>query len=116
MTEPAYEAELLELPPEFAGLPYEVRRDAQRWAETALPYAALMAVSEAVAEQTLVQASAHHLAKTGAGSGMEPRARTSSPENTGQWAGTEYGDAVAAALSTHLARASGRGRHYPNAV
>lgn len=116
MTEPAAEAELLELPPEFRGLPYETRRDAQRWAETAIPYDALSSASDAVAEQVLVQATAHYLAKTGAGSGMEPRPRSGSSENTGLWAGSEYGDQVAAALATHLPRASGRGRQYPSAV
>lgn len=114
MTEPAAEVELLELPPEFAGLPYAQRRDAQRWAEAALPYAKLAAIGEAVAEQVLVQATAHHLATTAPGSSF--RERSGSPENTGLWAGSEYGDAVAAALATHLPRASGRGRAYPNAV
>ena len=116
MTEPAAEAELLELPPEFRGLPYEVRRDAQRWAEVASPYRALLAVDEAAAEQVLVQATAHYLATTGAGTGMPAQPRKSSPENTGPWSGSEYGDEVAAALTTHLPRQSGRGRHYPNAV
>jgi hypothetical protein len=114
LTEPASEAELLELPREFAGLPYETRRDAQRWAEVAIPYGPLLAVGLAVAEQVVVQATAHHIAMTD--DGYAEFRRPSSPENTGKWAGTPWGDAVAAALQTHLARASGRGRHYPMAV
>ncbi len=113
MTEPAYEAVLLDLPGELAGLPYEQRRDAQRWAESALPYASLLAVGTAVAEQALVQATAHHLAMT---DDSLAHLRRPSSSNTGQWAGTSFGDAVAAALLTHLARSTGRTRHYPNAV
>jgi hypothetical protein len=116
VTEPAYEAELLELPAEFAGLPYETRRDAQRMAEVALPYAALVARIGDAAEQVLVQATAHYLATTGNGTGMPPMHRSGSPENTGQWSGSRYGDAVAQALNTHLPRESGRTRVYPNAV
>jgi hypothetical protein len=117
MTAPAAEVELLELPAEFRGLPYESRRDAQRWAETALPYAALVAVLGDAAEQILVQATAHYLATTGDGTGSPPEPRPSmTSTNPGQWSGSRYGDAVAAALSTHLPRASGRGRGYPNAM
>jgi hypothetical protein len=113
LTEPAYEAELLDLPAEVAGLPYEQRRDAQRWAEASLPVAALLAVGTAVAEQTLVQATAHHLAMT---DDSLAHLRRPSPSNTGQWAGTSFGDAVAAVLLTNLARSTGRTRHYPSAV
>ncbi len=68
MTEPAYEAELLELPPELRGLPYEERRDAQRWAESALPYLPFTEIVGALAAQRPELVAAHealrHLPET----------------------------------------------------
>lgn len=114
MTEPA-EIELLELPAEFRGRPYASRFRAQRRAETALPYAALEAVDVSVAEQTLVDATAHYLAITGDGTGAAPDLRRWS-DKAGRWAGSPYGELVAAALLTHLGTDSGRVRQYPLAV
>lgn len=113
MSEPA-EVELLTMPAEFRGRPYSARYDAQMWAESALPYADLVStLGEATAEQTLVQAAAHYLATSAAGSGESPGLRMShSPTN---WAGSSYGDQVAIALAK-LPRDSGRSRQFPFAV
>lgn len=113
MSEPA-EIELLDLPAEFRGRPYSARHDAQNWAESALPYADLVTtLGTATAEQTLVQASAHYLAITGAGTGEAPVPRSSRTPSA--WAGSPYGDAVATTLAK-LPRDSGRTRQFPFAV
>lgn len=102
----AEEVELLDLPAEFAGLPYSVRRDAFAWAEAALPLSQIISrLGQAVAEQALVQATAHYLLHT-----RNPNAEPDTPHSPrrgaqmgepgarGTWAGTPYGDAVAVIL------------------
>jgi hypothetical protein len=108
------EVELLDLPSEFAGLPYAEQRDAFAFAEAELPIADLQdKLGQAAAEQCLVQAAAHYLATTG-----NPNAQPSdqpSPRKghqvgeggiPGLWAGSPYGDNVARILS----RAQGTGK------
>ena len=102
----ADEVELLDLPAEVAGLPYEVRRDAFAWAESALPLAEIITrLGQAEAEQALVQATAHWLLHTRNPTAEpdtphSPRrgAQMDRPGNNGDWAGTPYGDAVARIL------------------
>lgn len=106
MTLSAEEVELLDLPAEFAGLPYAVRRDAFAWAETALPTSDLLTVlGKAATEQALVQAAAHWLAHTRNPTAEpdtphSPRrgAQIGQPGTRGQWAGSPYGDAVSLIL------------------
>jgi len=102
----ADEVELLDLPAEFAGLPYSVRRSAFEWAESALPLSTLITrLGQAAGEQALVQAAAHYLLHT-RNPNAEPDtphsprrgAQMGRPGNNGDWSGTPYGDAVARIL------------------
>jgi hypothetical protein len=110
------EPELLELPAEFEALPYALRARALAWARAAVPAQISGQLGAAVYDDTLANAAAHWLESTDQ-PGLEdveeerPRARKpivgSSPARN--WAGSIYGEAVAATLD-RLPRSSGRGR------
>jgi len=102
----ADEVELLDLPAEFAGLPYSTRRAAFEWAESAIPLSTIITrLGQADAEQALVQAAAHYLLHT-RNPNAEPDtphsprrgAQMNRPGNNGDWSGTPYGDAVSRIL------------------
>lgn len=100
--------DLLELPPALDGLPHSVRLDAFRRAEAVLPAGLAGLLGQARAEETLVAAAAHLL--TVAGDGDTEIARPGGQtDRAGPWAGSAYGDQVAATLA-QLPRQSGRRR------
>jgi hypothetical protein len=98
--------ELLELPDEFEGRPYKVKRDAQDQAEAMLPANLVAQLGQAVAEAALVAATAHVLSCTKAGTGEQ-----AGPMPT-DWTGSPYGAQVQTMLSK-LPRTSGRARAFP---
>lgn len=113
MAVPDGEAELLELPAEFEGLPYEARFRAFSIAEAQIDTDRITAkLSLAIAEQCLVLAAAHYLATSG-----DPNTTQDTPMRMrrgsqvgeggtpGLWSGSDYGDA----LSKILDRVNGGG-------
>jgi hypothetical protein len=115
--------DLLALQPAFDGLPHDRREQAFEWAAAALPVAALINhLGYATAQLATVNAAAHWLARQGVPDLSDATLDTrpsghaaTSPKAEGQWAGSPYGDTVAAILA-RLPRASGRGRRLPLSV
>ena len=110
MSSAADEDALLALPVGCRGVPCQLHKQAIDSAEAMLPASTLSMLGAARAEEALSNAAAHWLVTNGYAHGE----RTSNAAS-GIWAGSSYGDHVAALLA-QLPRTNGRSRRYPLTV